>query len=508
VISAKPINLQLNYNAASENVTVSFEVDNTLNLQPIAGASTIEQVTAKYVTLAGAIPPEAIKAAATAIGDDVITEYYYMDGTNKIYLRTTNNNDLIKNKYWSGYLVINGQGIPQWTGAVNTIIPANTLIQTSTNPMTQGNAVQSGWLKAVEGKDLHVKVTVIKNGNVNSIEKIVAIPTTAAQIPADAATMSNFNTHKGTDYRGVNVGWFLKDGFNFEDVASIKVELYTTTAGVDELLVTNTAVLGKHEALYGKGERQFSTPFGFATMTDEYWTFGDWVEDQAKKPTKAKLVITGLTGDAQTFVDDSLADVAGMEWDSMFPVANVSDLAGLKIALGNSEITTINIIGSFVATERIVVNRPVIINGGNNTITGSATDHGIEVLADNVNIMNLTVIGSGRSNINFYKTLGGVLTNVTLSNAGIAGLIVNGSEVIANNLVTSGNTYGGVNVDPGNGVTVTSKFTLNGGSLNELPAAIWSDGKYVTETAIVIVVAPGYTMQDLSDGLFIWTKDI
>ncbi|SDM35696.1 S-layer homology domain-containing protein [Psychrobacillus sp. OK028] len=137
----------------------------------------------------------------------------------------------------------------------------------------------------------------------------------ASTIPANIATMSNFNTHKGSDYKGVNVGWTLKEGLNFEDVESIEVELYSGT----EKLVTNTAVLSEHASLYEAGTREFSAPFAFDALTDEYWEFGEWSENQTQQPTKAVLVVTPKKGEAQTFENKNLADVAGMEWASLFP---------------------------------------------------------------------------------------------------------------------------------------------------------------------------------------------
>ncbi|MGI6603971.1 MAG: hypothetical protein ACOX2S_02650 [bacterium] len=138
-----------------------------------------------------------------------------------------------------------------------------------------------------------------------------------AELPENAATMTNFNTHKGDDYKGVNVGWKLADGFNFDDVKSIEVKLYAD----NELLATNTAVLEKHASLYAEGTREFSTPFAIETIQDDYWIFGEWEAAKSKKPTRVELIITGKIGDPQTFENTSLADVAGMEWDSLFPAA-------------------------------------------------------------------------------------------------------------------------------------------------------------------------------------------
>lgn len=181
-------------------------MDNELDLQPIrvGGAILVDVVaiTAKYEALAGATTPEEIKAAALAIGDDIVIEYYYMEDDSKKYLQTTNDNDLIKLKYWEGYLNVAGNGgIPYWTNSVNTIIPAETIITTSTNPGT--GAVNTGWLNVVKGKDLYVEVTVINDGGVNNIVKTVAIPALAGSYSYSWTTSLNSTDFDFT----VGMGW-------------------------------------------------------------------------------------------------------------------------------------------------------------------------------------------------------------------------------------------------------------------------------------------------------------
>lgn len=109
-----------------------------------------------------------------------------------------------------------------------------------------------------------------------------------------------------------------------------------------------------------------------------------------------------------------------------------------------------------------------------------------------VGISNVTIDANGMSHaVNTYNAAYGVLEDVTISNGKGAALTVNGSTIVATDLNTSGNAWGSVNVDPGSGVTLPSLFTLNSGTLSE-DTQIWSDGKYVTETATVTINAEGY----------------
>ncbi len=108
-------------------VVVEFEVDKELNLSPITGEDDIPldnvgKIEKMYKDLETAISTggeEAIREAALAIGDDIVIEYYYENGA-KEYLKTANNNDLIKNKYWQGYLNVLGgpEYVPDWREVV------------------------------------------------------------------------------------------------------------------------------------------------------------------------------------------------------------------------------------------------------------------------------------------------------------------------------------------------------------------------------------------------------
>jgi hypothetical protein len=109
-----------------------------------------------------------------------------------------------------------------------------------------------------------------------------------------------------------------------------------------------------------------------------------------------------------------------------------------------------------------------------------------------VRINNITVDANNISHaVSTYSNAYGALTNVTVKNGKGAGLIVNGSTIVATNLNTSGNAWGAVNVDPGVGVKTPSVFILNSGTLEE-ETQIWSDGSNVSEIATVEVTADGY----------------
>jgi len=179
---SEPYDLTVTYTEANENIFVSFKVDGELDLQPIGGLEDPEEdesvIANLYNDLALAIASEDeedIKDAALAIGDDIFIEYFYMDGENKMYLKTINDNDLVKNKYWNRFLVRDGDNerFPDWAEG-ETIIVVDTLHRTNTNPGT--GSVAEGWLDEAKGKDVYIAVTVLNYGGVNTIVETVSIP--------------------------------------------------------------------------------------------------------------------------------------------------------------------------------------------------------------------------------------------------------------------------------------------------------------------------------------------
>lgn len=153
-------------------------------------------------------------------------------------------------------------------------------------------------------------------------------------------------------------------------------------------------------------------------------------------------------------------------------VADVENLDELKTALGNTAIDTINITKSFSTAEKIVVGRPLTINGGNNTITFTSD------------------IANWNSNyvMQVYNTLGVTISNIKLT-GGDAGLLVNSSTVTLTGVIdVSGNEFGGIETAIGDGLLTSPLLTVTGVTLFTniteaygLPT-IWEDG--ITNTVI------------------------
>lgn len=95
-----------------------------------------------------------------------------------------------------------------------------------------------------------------------------------------------------------------------------------------------------------------------------------------------------------------------------------------------------------------------VVEGNGHTLSGVAYNNVLAIYSGDVTVRNLTVVqqeeaSKANAGISVYRVKDVVLENVTVSNCGKAGVIVNASEASATGLHTSGNAWGGVNISKG-----------------------------------------------------------
>lgn len=179
----------------------------------------------------------------------------------------------------------------------------------------------------------------------------------------------------------------------------------------------------------------------------------------------------------------------------------------LDAALGEAKTgDTIVLLKNLEVAAQINVAKSVTIEGAGHTITakntgGWAADnsnkHLLNITASNVTIKNLTLDSSNQACGNqawadpsSSKITNVKFTDVTMEGSPNAGLIVKHAEVTAENLTTSGNAWGGVNVDGG-----TPHFTLTGNSTLNEDNKIWAE----KVNGPAVVTATGYYCHLIKD---------
>ena len=127
------------------------------------------------------------------------------------------------------------------------------------------------------------------------------------------------------------------------------------------------------------------------------------------------------------------------------------------------------------------------------TATGTEESPAGHVLLVNggATISNVNIVGSKKAKAGIVAWSTGenpvVLNNVNISNCGTVAVQVSGGKVVANNLVTSGSSWGAVNVDKGSDESIPH-FTMNSGDLSAETVEIYTE--MVDQD---VIEAPGYT---------------
>ncbi len=144
------------------------------------------------------------------------------------------------------------------------------------------------------------------------------VVTVTEPVISHVVTATNFNTHVGDDYEGINVGFTLEKEFG--TVSAVKVQLYKG----GDLIVENNhnqALLD----LINNGETSLSTPFIIknGTYTETYWNLGShtWTSDDV--PTKVAIIVTYSNGNTSA---DYLVENSNLVEPNGWDVADILPL--------------------------------------------------------------------------------------------------------------------------------------------------------------------------------------
>jgi hypothetical protein len=261
----------------------------------------------------------------------------------------------------------------------------------------------------------------------------------------------------------------------------------------------------------------FTLNSGTLGESTQIWSDGDHVDNTATVTVNATGYSQYSVAGAPAYflwANKALSSGATITRDGTSTVystltAAITDATSTDTVVLNEDLTL---------TSRLSLSKSLTLDGNGHTLsatfakTDNSNNSAIGITHDNVIVKNLIIDGTGGTDlhgINVYLSSGVVLDNVTVSNNGHAGIVVNGSTVEATNLTTSGNVWGAVNVDPGSGVTTPSIFTLNSGTLGE-STQIWSDGGHVDATSTVTVNAAGYNQYLIAGTTkyFVWANTL
>ena len=289
-----------------------------------------------------------------------------------------------------------------------------------------------------------------------------------------------------------------------------------------------TSTVTKEPTCTEKGVRTYTCSYDGSTYTEAIpalgHEWGNWKPD-GNHLTHTRTCSRGCTetknceytvktaNDTDTYTCSVCGDTYEVERNSAVRIGETG-YADLDTALAAAGVdNTIVLLKDLEVAAQINVTKSVTIEGAGHTIKanntkGWATDNSIKhllnIVASNVTVQNLTLDSNNQACGNqAYSATNVAFNDVIMVNSKAAGLTVNRSTVTAENLTTSGNTWGGVNVDGGK-----PHFTLTGNSTLSEDNKIWAE----KANGPTVVTADGYychlTSDDKNREFYAWSTSV
>lgn len=285
-----------------------------------------------------------------------------------------------------------------------------------------------------------------------------------------------------------------------------------------------TSTVTKEPTCTEKGVRTYTCSYDGSTYTEEIpalgHEWGNWKPD-GNHLTHTRTCSRGCTEtknceytvttayDKDTYTCSVCKDSYDVGKDSVVRIGTTGYTTLDDALAADGENNIIVLLKDLDVTAQIYVTKSVTIEGAGHTIkannaswlTDNSNKHLLNIVASNVTIKNLTLDSSNQAYGNqAYSATGVAFNDVTMVNSNGAGLTVNRSTVTAENLTTSDNAWGGVNVDGG-----APHFTLTGNSTLNENNQIWAE----KANGPAVVDANGYYCHLTDDGKFYaWSTSV
>ena len=360
------------------------------------------------------------------------------------------------------------------------------------NEGNQGENVET------EDNTLTVTATTGAQGAVND-------SVNASNVTIASATMSSINAAEAvqnvaiaTDVATVTVdsdAWaaMTENAANSDVVLSVEKTAATVS---DPLTYTITATAGGNEIFNSDNARggvTVSVPYSGGTTPVVYYVGPSGLENMNATLNGGNLVWVAyhfsdyvvLTGDpeAAVTVDGTVTPYATLE--AAITAANKASSTVVVDLLKNATVEPAT--GASRNDGALNITSSMTINGNTYTITADTTTftvpaagergnfHVFNITGGKVAINNLTIDGSAKAahGVNVWTANGATdkadvtLTNVTIENNTGYGVVTLGSDMTVENITTTGNAWGGINVDNSESSATGGTFTMNSGTLNE-----------------------------------------
>lgn len=287
----------------------------------------------------------------------------------------------------------------------------------------------------------------------------------------------------GKNFTLNNVDFVQRDGLDYEFAGSLYFNPQNETKNIGNALVENVLI---NDAWISCGSAVTAGALTLKNTTIDFRgsTYANESNGAYGVISKNTLVKVAENSSFKVLVDNALISLQKQVIDRV-PEGTTVELAA----------------GAYELPEQLKITRPITIKGIGVVTIKPATGFDIgtysvdkNLISINgvvglVNLENLTFSNSLRSGINVFESNNLVLKDIVSKDNVAAGLVVNNSVVVADNLKTSGNLWGyGVNVDNGSAPSANApetSFTIKSGEILEA-------NQIVSDKGQVVIVAPGF----------------
>ena len=313
----------------------------------------------------------------------------------------------------------------------------------------------------------------------HTTKKPITVTITGGTITGGAAVYeSNPQSNTGSETNSVSVsiedvtltGDLKSSGFGSVTVNNTTINGDVDKAGTGNMGITDSTITGDVSK-----EGSNSGSLGF--VDSEIKGTNAPANDGSNGVTYVNTIVNGTV--TNTTVTGKEAMVNGIQYEKLEDAVAAAKDGNVVTLLGNVELD-----GSGKSNNEgiLQITKSITLNGNGHTITAkdvtvTGTTDGpsmINITGDvNVTVRDLTIDGAGsddattdntKHGLNIYGGAEVTVKNVTIKNGNGYGIVANGSAVTVNGLTTSGNGWGGINVDS---KSVVASLVVESATINE-----------------------------------------
>jgi len=290
-------------------------------------------------------------------------------------------------------------------------------------------------------------------------------------------------------------GWTLNDGgsvsYTFPTSTVLTADQYYVVCRTMATAEANCDAEWSNMSLLNSGDTV--TLKNASSATEDTFTYTGSNEGESAEAVTEDNTTTAVNNSTESYGTNGNTGTPGAANTAQSTGAVMNERTGerfstLQTAIDDADTTTGDVIalsGDLTATSQTTVSKSVTIDGNGHTLTPDFTktdndnNAAIGITAtNNVTVSDLTIDGVDGftlHGINVFKSTGVEFNNLTIQDNDRYGVVVNSSDITIDSLTTSGNGWGGVNVDQ-TSTAILAHATMTGVNSHDEFVALYVEG--------------------------------